>query len=66
MCIRLFCSIGSPVNRDEAIVHLRCLSDQVAGKFCVGQAERDELDRETRDALRALGVTDADVEDAYK
>lgn len=49
------------MNRAEAIEYVIGLSDQVAGEFCVERAEWDEMDRETREALLALGVTDAEL-----
>lgn len=47
------------VTRDEAIAHIWGLSQSVAGEFCVGRDETDELEQETRDALSALGVNSA-------
>lgn len=47
------------MTRDEAIKHIWDLSCQISGEFCCGPAERDALERETSDALAALGVTSA-------
>ncbi|OBC11417.1 hypothetical protein A5784_35045 [Mycobacterium sp. 852013-50091_SCH5140682] len=49
------------MTRDEAIDHVWGLSMQVAGEFCVGRTEEDALERETREALQALGVTDSEL-----
>ncbi len=53
-------------RRREAILHVLGLSGQVANEFCVGGSEMDSLDEEARAALRALGVTDAEIDDAEK
>lgn len=45
------------MNRAEAIQHIWGLSDQVKGEFCYSDAERDELERETTEAIAALGTT---------
>ncbi|AXH69107.1 hypothetical protein SEA_RYADEL_2 [Mycobacterium phage Ryadel] len=50
------------MNRAEAIMHIWQLSGQVEQEFCCSVRERDELERETTEALRALGVTDAEME----
>ena len=44
------------MTREEAIEHIWDLSISVAGEFCCGDNERAELERETREALAALGV----------
>ena len=51
------------MNRREAIQHVTYLSDRVAGEFCVTTEEYVESDQETREALRALGVTDAEIDE---
>ncbi|RFZ11167.1 hypothetical protein DSM43518_02007 [Mycobacterium marinum] len=42
------------MTRDEAIEHVWQLSRSVAGEFCCGNKEREELERETSEALAAL------------
>lgn len=50
------------MDRAAAISHIWGLSLQVEGEFCVGKAEGDRLTEETRAALSALGVTDAEMD----
>lgn len=52
------------MDRLEAILHVLGLSGQVAGEFCVGYREMEALEQETLDALRALGVSEAEIEEA--
>lgn len=52
------------MDREKAI---RLVVDtwwQVAGEFCVGQAECDDSNQECRDVLTALGVTPAEIKKA--
>jgi len=51
------------MTRSEAIGHLVELSDQVAQEFCVGVDEARRLDQQTTDALVALGVSPAELEE---
>jgi len=44
------------MTREEAINHIWGLSMSVAGEFCCGNDEREELEQQTREALAALGV----------
>lgn len=46
------------MTRDEAIDHIWGLSASVDGEFNCGRADSDELQRQTREALEALGVHD--------
>lgn len=64
--MRLFCSIGPAMNRREAIDHVTGLSARVASDFCPSKAQEDRLEQDTRAALRALGVTDAEIDEAEK
>jgi hypothetical protein len=50
------------VNRPEAIRHLKDLTNEVAGEY--NPMDALGLRAETRAALRALGVTDAEIDDA--
>lgn len=36
-------------------------TDRVANEFCVGQAEYEQAERETHEALRVLDVTDSEL-----
>lgn len=42
------------MTRDEAIEHIWQLSTQVSGEFCCSTAEREDLERETSEAIAAL------------
>lgn len=50
-----------PMNRRQAISHIWGLEYSVANEFYVGQDERDAGEKETAEALRALGVTDSEL-----
>jgi hypothetical protein len=52
------------MTRREAILHLVEISDEIAGELQLDDA--DCLKQQTRAALRALGVTDAEIEDTEK
>lgn len=45
------------MTRQQAIDHIWQLSEQVSQEFCCSQRERDELVRETTDALAALELS---------
>jgi hypothetical protein len=49
------------VTRQEAIRNVADAYGTVANDRCVGEAEHLESDRELRDVLRALGVSDAEM-----
>lgn len=51
-------------GRERAIAHLMHLDSLVQGEWCVGQSEREAQERETRDALAALGVTGPEIDAA--
>ena len=46
------------MTREQAIEHIWGLSMQVSSEFCCGRNEEDALERETREALAALGVVE--------
>ena len=50
-----------PMNRRQAISHIWGLEYSVANEFYVGPDERDAGEKETAEALRALGVTDSEL-----
>ena len=52
------------MTREDAISHVLYLSGTVAGEFCINAEERKRSEQETTDALLALGVTTAEMEDA--
>ena len=52
------------MTRAEAIDHIWQLSAQVEQEFCCSRKERDELENQTTEALRALGVTDTEMENS--
>ncbi|WP_133017283.1 hypothetical protein [Mycobacteroides abscessus] len=45
-------------TREQAIAHVRTLSMSVAAEMAGGE---EELEQDTLDALRALGVTDSEL-----
>lgn len=47
------------MNLKGALAHIWELSNQVAGEFCCGQAERDELERQTQAAIDRLRADDS-------
>ena len=52
------------MTRAEAIDHVWELTSQVAGEFCISAEESKRLDQETTDALVALGVTPAELDES--
>ncbi len=46
------------MTREQAINHIWGLSSSVAGEFCCSNAECEELEQKTEEALAALGVTE--------
>lgn len=42
------------MTRTEAIEHIWQLSMQVSGEFCCSNAEREDLERETSEAIAVL------------
>lgn len=48
-------------RRQEAIAAVQATWAQAAGKFCVNQAEYDDSERECREVLLALGVTEEEL-----
>ena len=48
-------------TRRQAISHIWGLEYSVANEFYVGRDERDAGEKETAEALRALGVTDSEL-----
>lgn len=46
------------MSRTAAIIHIWELSMSVDGEFCCGKEEHDALEKETTEALIALGVTE--------
>jgi hypothetical protein len=52
------------MNRRQALVHLMYLSDEVADQWHANGEKYDY--QETRAALHALGVTDAEIDEAEK
>lgn len=50
------------MERREAIAHVVNLSEGTIGEFTAGAAEEAEARAKTRDALKALGCTDAEID----
>lgn len=50
------------MKRADAIQHIWGLSISVAGEFCCGRQEEKDLWDKTTEALRTLGVTDAELD----
>lgn len=51
------------MNRDEAIDVLLNFVSGAIGESATSQAEEDSMLAEAREALNALGVTDAEIDD---
>lgn len=50
------------MTRADAIDHIMGLEASVASQFYINVAEYEAGERETREALNALGVTDAEID----
>lgn len=51
-----------PTAREEAVRDIAMTYDATINEYCVGQVEEEAALNDMRNALRALGVTDAEIE----
>jgi hypothetical protein len=56
---------GSRLSRQDAIMYLSGLHSSVASDRYVDDSEHEEGERELRNALAALGVTERELDDLY-
>lgn len=50
------------MTKSEAVDHFWGLSFSVDNQMCVGPKESNALENETREAFKALGLTDAEID----